>query len=311
MDHRGHLAGVDLPLLTALKELLDSESVSVAARRIGSTQPNMSRTLARLRVLFEDPLLVQVGRGLQRTTRANELLPRVERALDSMRELLSPRAPFAPHEEKRVVRIAASDYTTAVVLDPWLARLRRDAPGVIVEVEPIGVWTIDPLARGELDLAIAPRLPVVGLDQFVFREVLVDRFVCALRAGHPELRAKLTMRAYLALDHVVVGALAPAVSAVHAAIHRLGKVRRVVARVPTFMSALRLASTSDLAATVPARLVRDADHDIVTRSLPFVVEKVSENLVWHPRRTMEPFHRWLRDGIMRAARSALDPPARR
>jgi DNA-binding transcriptional LysR family regulator len=298
----GHdpLVGVDLPLLVALKELLDTESVTVAARRLGSTQPNMSRTLARLRVLFDDPLLVPVGRGLQRTARATQVQPRLERALDGMRALLSPPAPLVPSEERRLVRIAASDVATAVVLHPWIARLRREAPGITVQVEPIGAWTIDPLARGELDMAIAPRIPVIGLDQFVFRKVLEDRLVCALRRGHPKARGKLTMRRYLALEHVMVGALLPPVSTVQAALHRLGKVRNVVARVPTFLSALELVSDTDLAAAIPERLIRakDARADVVAFPLPFDVEPISLSLVWHPRYTTDSHHRWLRDGIL-------------
>jgi DNA-binding transcriptional LysR family regulator len=300
MDSRDELVGVDLPLLAALKELLDTESVTVAARRLGSTQPSMSRTLARLRVVFRDPLLVPVGRGLQRTARARELLPRLERALDGMRALLAPHAPHIPHAERRVVRVAASDYATAVVLHPWIERLRKTAPGVIVHVEPIGAWTIDALAYGDLDLAIAPRLSVIGLEQFVFRKVLDDRLVCALRAGHPKAHKKLTLRGYLALEHVMVSALLPPVSTVQAALHRLGKVRSVVVRVQTLLSALRMVAATDLAAAIPERLVPASGVSVVARPLPFAVEPVALNLMWHPRRTTDPQHRWLREGIVAA-----------
>ncbi len=300
MAAREDLTGVDASLLTALKELLDTESVTVAARRLGTTQPAMSRSLARLRTLTRDPLLVPVGRGMQRTERARELQPRVEQALEAMRLLLAPPAPLVPGDQRRVVRVAASDYATAVVLHPWIARLRREAPGVVVQVDPVGAWTIDPLAYGELDLALAPRLPVVGLDQFVFRRVLDDRFVCVLRKRHPMARTRLTLRRYLALEHVMVGALLPPVSVVQAALHREGKTRTVAARVPTFLSALLMVAGSDLAAAVPERLVKASGLDLVVHPLPFRVEPDEVNLVWHPRRTSDPFHRWMRDGIIAA-----------
>ena len=50
-------AGVDLNLLVALDALLTERSVTRAAQRIGLSQPGMSNTLARLRRLFDDPLL--------------------------------------------------------------------------------------------------------------------------------------------------------------------------------------------------------------------------------------------------------------
>lgn len=294
------LTGVDAALLTTLKELLDSESVTIAARRLGTTQPAVSRSLARLRRLTGDPLLTPVGRGLQRTERARELQPRVDRALEALRLLLAPPAPLTPRAEKRVVRIAASDYAVAVVLQPWITRLRREAPGVVVQVDPIGTWTIDPLAYGELDLAIAPRLPVVGLDQFVFKRMFEDRFVCVLRRGHPRAKGRLTLKAYLALEHVTVGSQVPAVSAVQVGLHRLGKTRTVATRVPTFLSALLMVAGSDLAVAVPERFVAASGLDLVTRPLPFRVEPDEINLVWHPRRTSDPFHRWVREGILAA-----------
>lgn len=294
------LSGVDLSLLTTLKELLDTESVTAAARRLGSSQPNTSRSLAKLRRLFGDPLLVPAGRGMQRTALARDLLPRVEHALESVRRLLSPPGPLVPGEERRLVRIAASDYATAVVLHPWIAKLRRQAPGIAIQIDSIGSASIDALAYGELDLAIAGRFPVLGLDQFVMKKLFDDRLVCVVRKHHPTAKKRLTTTAYLALEHVMVGNPLPAVSSVQVALHRIGKARNVVVRVPTFLSALLLVRDSDLAAAVPERFVRASGVDVVGRPLPFRVDPIDLRLMWAPRSTTDPFHRWLREGILAA-----------
>ena len=55
------LSGVDLNLLVALDALLAERNVTRAAERVGLSQPGMSNTLARLRKLFGDPLLVREG----------------------------------------------------------------------------------------------------------------------------------------------------------------------------------------------------------------------------------------------------------
>ena len=288
---------IDQPLLVALKELLETESVTEAARRLGSTQPNLSRTRARLRALFGDPLLVTVGRRMEKTERGKELLPRVERALEGLRQLVAPAA-ARPADEPRLVRIAASDYAAAVVLHPFIARLRSQAPGVTVDISAIGPATIDQLARGELDLAIAPRLPIVGMEQFVFKKVLEDRFVCALRRGHPRARRRLSLSGYLSLGHVMVSNPLPPVSSVQLALHRLKKSRTVAARVGSFVSALMLVAASDLAAAVPEKLARPGGVECC--NLPFRVEPIVLNLMWHPRRTTDAQHRWMRDGILAA-----------
>ena len=60
----------EIGLLIALDALLETEGVTPAAQRLGISQPAMSAQLARLRKLFNDPLLTASGRRLVPTTRA-------------------------------------------------------------------------------------------------------------------------------------------------------------------------------------------------------------------------------------------------
>jgi DNA-binding transcriptional LysR family regulator len=53
----------DLNLLPALDALLAEGSVTGAARSLGLSRSAMSRTLARLRAVTGDPLLVRAGRS--------------------------------------------------------------------------------------------------------------------------------------------------------------------------------------------------------------------------------------------------------
>ena len=74
------MSRVDLNLLTALDALLTERSVTGAARRLNLSVSAMSRTLARLRTVTGDQLLLQAGRALVPTPYAEQLslrLPRV------------------------------------------------------------------------------------------------------------------------------------------------------------------------------------------------------------------------------------------
>ena len=64
------LGGLDLNLLVALDALLTERSVTRAAGRVGLSQPGMSNALARLRRVFDDPLLVRRGASLEPTARS-------------------------------------------------------------------------------------------------------------------------------------------------------------------------------------------------------------------------------------------------
>ena len=61
---------VDWNLLEALDVLLAEGSVTAAAERLHLSMPATSRTLARIRRAFDDPILVRAGRGLVPTPRA-------------------------------------------------------------------------------------------------------------------------------------------------------------------------------------------------------------------------------------------------
>ena len=65
----------DLPLLVSLDALLELKNVTRAAERLHLSQPALSSQLARLRILFKDPLLTpsETGRGMVATPKAMEL----------------------------------------------------------------------------------------------------------------------------------------------------------------------------------------------------------------------------------------------
>jgi DNA-binding transcriptional LysR family regulator len=299
------LLDLDVPLLLALSNLLETSSVTASARALGRTQSSLSRTLARLRTIFKDPLLVPVGRTMRITPRAQELREPIAQAIDGMRRLFGPSIPMSPAEVQRTVHIAAADYTSVVLLGGWIAALRKQAPGVAVRVTPVDAGSIDPLARGELDLAIAPLLPGVGLHQFVAKKLFEDHYVCVVRRGHRRAKRRLGLREYLALDHVMIGSVLPVVSSVDEALHRLKATRTIAARVPSSAAALAMVADSDLAATAFARAVPLFGNRLVARPLPFDVPALELHLLWHPRENGAPFHRWLREHLLTYAKRQL------
>ena len=297
------LEELDYPLLVTLSSLLETGSVTASARALARSQSSVSRTLARLRLLFDDPLLVPVGRGLRLSHRASELRPAVTRALEDLRRLFEPQRPLDLRSSRRALRIAASDYASVAILNGWMADLRCIAPGIVVQVSPVDASSVEPLARGDLDLAVAPFLAGVGLEQFVARSLLRDRHVCVLRAGHPAADKPLGLHEYLALEHIRVASVLPAVSSVDEALHKLRATRRVAARVPSVLSALSLAAISDLASTTLTRAVSCFGDRLVARPLPFEVPHVELCLLWHPRDSTDPLHRWLREDLLARAAS--------
>src|SRR5215475_7173614 len=100
---------VDLNLFRVLHHVLKEGSVARAAERLHVTSSAVSNSLARLRDILGDPLLVRDGRRLVPTPRAMELAPQIATAIDGFRSILDPRHQFNPETCTRTLTIASAD----------------------------------------------------------------------------------------------------------------------------------------------------------------------------------------------------------
>jgi DNA-binding transcriptional LysR family regulator len=99
MDINGH----DLPLLASLRTMLDEKNITRAAARLGISQPALSAQLARLRDVFDDPLLTPAtsGKGMVLTPRGSELREPLRLALQQLENVLSKPSAFDPAKSDR------------------------------------------------------------------------------------------------------------------------------------------------------------------------------------------------------------------
>ena len=100
---------LDLNLLITLDVLLAERNVTRAAERLNLSQPSVSVQLAKLREVFDDPLLVPAQRGMRPTARADELREPLREALESLGRAVAPTKPFDPAEATTTWRVAAAD----------------------------------------------------------------------------------------------------------------------------------------------------------------------------------------------------------
>ncbi|MBY5774858.1 LysR family transcriptional regulator [Rhizobium leguminosarum] len=85
------LSEVDINLLVALDALLACKNVTHAARRVGQSQPAMSRLLGRLRDFLGDDILVRSAAGARLTIRGEYLAQLVPVAMSQARGIIGTR----------------------------------------------------------------------------------------------------------------------------------------------------------------------------------------------------------------------------
>jgi len=301
----------DLRLLLALDALLQEGNVTLAGRRLGLSAPATSHALARIRERLGDPILVRAGRRMVLTPRAEQLRPRVRSLVEEARGVLGAAAPFSPRELRRTFTVFTTDHVL-LVLGPAVERqVRVEAPEITLRYLPSVVDDGIPLRDGVADLSVC--LPGHFPPEFRTRRLFTDRFVCAVREGHPRVGRRLGLDEYLALEHVVVSPLGRP-SHVDAVLAERGRERRIRQVVPYFLAGLHVAATTDCVLTVSERAARALAGTLGLRLLepPLPLAPYALHLLWHPRLENEPASRWLREVFVRAAREAApeEPPDR-
>lgn len=289
----------DLNLLITLDTLLAEGSVARAAHRLRLSASAMSRALARLRATTGDPLLVRAGRGLVPTPRAIELRDEVHRLVQDADAVLRPAAALDLERLVRTFTLRTSEGFVETFGPNLIARAGKEAPGVRLRFMQKSDKESTPLRDGSVDLETGVVGPTTGPEvrtQALFR----DRFIGVVRKGHPLSRGRITPARYAGCRHVLVSRRGLDGGLVDEALKPLGLKREIVTIVGGFATALALARSSDLIASVPEWHTGGLQSGMYGFALPFPMPEVTVSMLWHPRLDADPAHRWLR-GCVRDA----------
>lgn len=300
----------DLNLLVTLEILLAEGSVTRAAERLRLSPSAMSRTLARLREVTGDPLLVRAGRRLVPTPRAVELRGRVGQVVQDAEALLRPAAQIEPHQLARTFTLRTSEGFVETFGPALLARVGAEAPRVRLRFMQKLDKDSAPLREGRVDLETGVVETNTGPElraQALFR----DRWIAVVRRGHPLSKGRLTPARYGAAKHISTsrtdgGTIAP----LDAALRKLGYEREIVAWLAGgFATAVALARSSDLIATVPERHTAKLRASMHSLELPIATPEFTIAMLWHPRLDADAAHRWLRTCVRDVCADRLDESA--
>ncbi|MFT3965432.1 MAG: LysR substrate-binding domain-containing protein [Sphingobium sp.] len=143
-----------LAQLRHLLAIVDAEmNITVAARRLNSTQPGLSRQLRLLEEELGAPLFVRHGKGLRALTELGQGV--VGSARSILGEVTAIKALAAATRNTRPLRIATTHTQARLLLPGPLATARRLYPDLAVQLVPSGNReAIEAIETGEADLAL-------------------------------------------------------------------------------------------------------------------------------------------------------------
>lgn len=305
------MQNADLNLLTSLDVLLAERNVTRAARRLGLSPSAMSRTLSRLRIATGDQLLVQAGRALVPTLYAEQIAERVHELARDARAVLQPAGnALTVGTLERTFTIRANDGFVDLIGPTLMTVIAQTAPRVRIRFISKSDKDAQALREGMIDLEIG----VIGTKapELKTRLLFQDWFVGICRTGHPLLnRPGVTPKRYADCRHVVVSRKRQIAGPVDNALDQLGLRRTIAMIVPSYANAIRVVRHSDLVGLVPRSSVASSftngaamNADLQHFELPVRTPPIKVSAIWHPRLHGDQGHRWLRDTILTACKSA-------
>lgn len=300
-------ADIDVALLLALKALLEERNVTRAATHLGITQPALSGRLARLRVIFSDPLFVPAasGRGVVPTPRAETLERELVHVLEGLKRLVDPLTEFDPAVTRRTFVVALFGTPAAVLAPDLTAQVLHAAPHAKLAFIHPPPDALDCLEQGRIDLLITGPDGLPG--DLMQRPLWEDGFRTAQRKGHPRGVGPMDIDSFCALEHLIVSSQGGRFAGVvDDALLALGRSRNVAISIQSYALAPLILANTDCVCTLPMRFLNRFDDQLDLLDPPVDLPGIHLVLAWHPRSSQDAGHAWLRKQLYLAAQ--LDAP---
>lgn len=300
------LSEIDLNLLLVLDTVLSERSVVRAAQRLHVSPSAVSNSLARLRSLLGDPLVIRSGRGIIPTPRAASLAPALKRALSELEGVVQ-KDTFDPLTTTKQFTLALADATQMARFPELVMLIAKEMPHA--QLRAVGIDTYissGGLSGMEIDAAlIAQEQEAPGIHM---KALYKEGSVLGARLGNRRAGGRITKAQLSELQHVDVQ-VAPGRGYRELAqtYMRLGIERKIAATVPSFITAAAIIAKTDFVATIPESLMeflggRFRLH-VIAGPVPRIVTPIK--LVWHERTDNDPAMRAFREAVIRAVSKSL------
>ena len=283
----------NLNLFYTLDAILNSASLSEAAKRSHLSQPAISMALKKARSHFNDDIVTFSGGKMQFTMLALELRPRIRRSLREAQQILDLSLEFDPRIDVRTIRISMPDYVEVLLLPHILRLARSAAPFVDLHIVPFDFQPVARQFEKDIDFVIVPHALV---DPAFAAAPLYDETLSIMVAStHPLVASESpTAEEYKAGSHAGVSESLDMLVLPGGTAAALLATRNVVVRTASYAALPRMIVDTDLIVTTSGRYAQYCASimDLVALQLPVPPDPVEIVLQWQSFRDREPMMAW-------------------
>ncbi len=294
------LQGLDLNLFIALDALIESKSVTLAAKKLYLSQSAMSCALNRLRDVLCDDILVISGKKMVITPYAQSIYPKVKDILNSATHIIQGGKDFDPNKSHRVIKISASDYVISCFLAPIINSATSLAPNLSFEMRIFyGESEINDLLKGEIDFLFMPKqYPDI---QGCFRSpVFVEDYVPIVSAKSKQFKNHITRDHFQQCEHVIMQP-----NGIQKSVDEQFFINQQIERKSTIKIAMYGAMHefiigTDRIATVPVSFANKIANncDIKILETDFPMPKMEQTILWHQSRSQDEAILWFKNKLL-------------
>lgn len=296
---------LDLNLIVILNVILTECNVTKAADKLNVSVSAMSRSLARLREITHDPLLVKTGRYMVLTPFAAGIKEQVAQLVYQAQHVLTIPTQLDLSQLEKIFTLRASDGFVENFGPDLLNYMRQQAPNVKLQIINKEQKFGNGLKEGIVDAEISV-ISDKTEQEMKSRLLFSDTFMGVAHNNHPLFETAITIETLEKYDFIAISRTVTQLkndlnnkcSISHAFI------KEPVMYVSGFSSALSFVKNSALIAIVPVKFTHKLTANLTYFKLPFPTPTMNISLIWHPRMDSDLAHKWFRDCILSVCRQS-------
>jgi len=242
------ISSLDLNLLLCLQLLLQERSVTKAAKRMNVTPSAVSKSLAKLRDWFDDPLFVKTPLGLLPTP----LTVSLEQDLADWMQIGNQILDKFHHDSPGGLTFVLAAETPLMLIrfNTLLEQVNQRYPQATVKMRQWDYDSLDAITRGEVDLGFTGREThprsrelLKLMPWFIDYEILFsDRPCVYLREDHPALQQEWNLETFLRYPHISIFWERSDTWALDEVLKEMGRERTIAMSLPGFEQAMFMAA---------------------------------------------------------------------
>jgi DNA-binding transcriptional LysR family regulator len=308
-----HLSRLDLNLLKVFAVVHRERHITRAGRALFISQSAVSHSLAKLRVLFGDPLFIRTPDGMQPTALADRLAEPIRRALQAVGEALEADERFDP-------AAAASEFTVGTtLLQPFhflplfYRRIEQEAPRCNLLIRSLSsVWpeVLHALDDGSVDLLLTigtdSTARALATSRFQSEDLFEDPLVCVVSKHNDLVGDTMDVATYARLPHLIMAGDRVTRTWIDDALEQRGLRRRIAVTAPHPFAIPLLMGGTRLVTTVARSLILPfMDRGELRLFEPPVAGSPHMfQMIWSARSDRDPAQQWLRAVVRESCRAA-------